>query len=91
MRITRPSIGETTGAEDVAINTLTRVTPLLSGIAIQSLLAYALLSVGRGEFAICILFAGLLGVRLIPGADAGAQCFVMARRISISQGISYLD
>ena len=88
MSITRPSIGETTGAEDVAINTLTRVATLVSGIAIQSLLAYALLPVGRGEFAVCILFAGLLGVLLTPGADAGAQYFVMARRISISQGVS---
>lgn len=88
MCITRPSIGETTGAEDVAINTVARVTTLLSGIGIQSLLAYALLPVGRGEFAICILFAGLLGVLLTPGADAGAQYFVMARRISISQGVS---
>ena len=88
MSITRPPIGETTGAEDVVVNTLTRVATLLSGIAIQSLLAYALLPVGRGEFAVCILFAGLLGVLLTPGADAGAQYFVMARRISISQGVS---
>ena len=66
----------------------TRVGILLSGVAIQSLLAYALLPVGRGEFAVCILFAGLLGVLLTPGADAGSQYFVMAKKISVSQGVS---
>ena len=66
----------------------TRVGVLLSGIAVQSLLAYALLPTGRGEFAVCILFAALLGVLLTPGADAGAQYFVMAKEISVSQGVS---
>ena len=86
MIATRPA--KTTGAEDVAVNTATRVATLLSGVAIQSLLAYALLPVGRGEFAVCMLFSGLLGVLLTPGADAGAQYFVMSRKISVSQGVS---
>lgn len=88
MSTTTKSIAETTGAEDVAVNLATRAGTLISGVAIQSLLAYALLPAGRGEFAVCILFAGLLGVLLTPGADAGAQYFVMAREISVSQGVS---
>ena len=81
-------IAQTTGVEDVAVSMATRVCILLSGVAIQSLLAYALLPAGRGEFAVCILFAALLGVLLTPGADAGAQYFVMAKKISVSQGVS---
>ena len=81
-------IAQTTGVEDVAVSMATRVGILLSGVAMQSLLAYALLPTGRGEFAVCILFAALLGVLLTPGADAGAQYFVMAKKISVSQGVS---
>ena len=82
------STAQTTGVEDVAVSMATRVGILLSGVGIQSLLAYALLPAGRGEFAVCILFATLLGVLLTPGADAGAQYFVMAKKISVSQGVS---
>ena len=82
------SIAQTTGVEDVAVSAATRVGLLLASVAIQSLLAYALLPAGRGEFAVCILFAALLGVLFTPGADAGAQYFVMAKKISVSQGVS---
>ena len=77
-----------TGIEDVAVSIVTRVGLLFSGLAIQSLLAYVLLAAGRGAFAVCILFSALLGVLLTPGADAGAQYFVMAKKMSISQGTS---
>ena len=82
------SAPRTTGVEDVAVSMATRVGILLSGVAIQSMLAYALLPAGRGEFAVCVLFAALLGALLTPGADAGAQYFVMAGKISVSQGVS---
>ena len=82
------STPRTGGLEDVAVSIATRVSTLVSSIAIQSLLAYALLPAGRGEFAVCILFAGLLGITLTPGADAGVQYFVMAKRISVSRGVS---
>ena len=84
---TKP-IRRTTGVEDVAVSMATRVGLLLSAVAIQSLLAYALLPAGRGAFAVCILFAAMLGTLLTPGADAGAQYFVMAKRMSVSQGVS---
>ena len=88
MNTNSASVTQTTGVEDVAVSMATRVGILLSGVAIQSLLAYALLPAGRGEFAVCILFAALLGVLLTPGADAGAQYYVMAKKISVSQGVS---
>ena len=78
----------TTGVQDVAVTFATRIGLFLFGIVIQSLLAYALLPTGRGAFAVCILFIGLVGVLLSPGADVGAQYFVIARSMSVSQGVS---
>ena len=66
----------------------TQVGLTLAGVAIHSMLAYALLPAGFGSYSVCILFALLLGVLSSPGADAGAQYFVMAQRISVSQGVS---
>ena len=82
------SANRTTGFEDFSVNMATRAGVFLSGIAMQSLLAYTLLPTGRGAYAVAVLFASLLGVLLTPGADAGAQYFVMAKRISLSQGVS---
>ena len=78
----------TTGAEDVAVSMAKRMGLLVSSTAMQSLLAYALLTAGRGSYAVCILFAALLGILLTPGADAGAQYFVVSKRVSVSQGVS---
>ena len=73
---------------DVAVSLATRVGLLSSGVLIQSLLAYALLPSGRGSFAVCILFSSLLGVLLTPGADAGAQHFVMSGNLTLSEAVS---
>ena len=78
----------TAGIEDVAITFATRVGLLVSGIGIQSLLAYTLLPAGRGAFAVCIVFATLLGALFSPGADSGAQYIVMAGRRSLSEAVS---
>lgn len=88
MNTNRTPTTKTTGVEDVAVSMATRVGTLLSGLAIQSLLAYALLPAGRGEFAICILFSAILGVLMTPGADAGSQYYVIARKITTSEGVS---
>ena len=64
-----------------------RVGLLVSSIAIQSLLAYALLPAGRGAYAVCILFAATLGILFTPGIDAGAQYFIIRKKVSVSQGI----
>ena len=79
---------KTTAIEDVAVSLATRVALLVSGVAIQSLLAYALLPAGRGAYAVCVLFAALFGILFTPGADAGAQYYVAARQLSVSQGVS---
>ena len=77
-----------TGIQDITITFATRVAIVLSGVAMQSLLAHTLLPAGRGAFAVCALFGSLLGVLFAPGSDAGAQHFVMAKRMSVSQGVS---
>lgn len=88
MRTTKLSATPTSGVEDVAVSMATRIAVLLFGVAIQSLLAYVLLPAGRGEFAVCILFAALVSVLFTPGADAGSQYFVMAKEITASQGVA---
>ena len=57
-------------------------------LAVQGMLAYMLLPEGRGAYAVCIVFGTMLGLLFAPGAAQGAQYFVAARRISVSQGVS---
>ena len=77
-----------TGGQDVSVMFAT-----LGGMAgltllLQGLLAYMLLPEGRGAYAVGIVFGSLLGVLLTPGAQQGAQFFVAARQMSVSQGAS---
>ena len=75
----RPPGPRTTGAQDAAIVFATGVGTVVFGIAIQSLLAYTLLPDGRGSFALCMVFASVLGALFTPGAREGAQYFVMTK------------
>lgn len=67
---------------------VTRGMVLALGVVTQSLLAYTLLPEGRGAYAICVLFGDLAGVIFTLGSSRGAQYFVMARQISVSQGMA---
>ena len=78
----------TTGARDAAIVFATQVGVVAFGLAIQSLLAYTLLPEGRGSFAVCVVFASVLGVLFSPGAAQGAQYFVMTKQATVSEGVS---
>ena len=73
---------------DAAVLFAGRKGAALAGLATQSLLAYALLPEGRGAYAICVVFSGLLGLLLTPGAHTGMQYFVATGRVSVSQGVS---
>lgn len=66
----------------------TRIAVLAFAVIGQSLLAYALQPEGRGSYAICVLFGVLSSVICTPGTDRGTQYFVMAKQMSLSQGIS---
>ena len=76
------------GVQEVVVNLAIRVGSLISGVGIQSLLAYALLPAGRGSFAVCVLFASILGIVLTVGVDTAAQHFVMKGSMTLAQGVS---
>lgn len=54
----------------------------------QCLLAWALLPAGRGEYALTVMFASLLGIALSLSVDRGAQFAVMAGRLSVSRSLT---
>ena len=78
----------TTGGQDVAVLLATRIGVVTLGLLVQVALAWTLLPEGRGGYAVCILFAVLLGAFFAPGATSGAQYVVMTRQASLSQGVS---
>lgn len=78
----------TTGGQDVAVLLATRIGVVILGLLVQVALAWTLLPEGRGSYAVCVLFAILLGAFCAPGATSGAQYVVMTRRASVSQGVS---
>ena len=84
----QPHGPHTTSGRDAAIVFATQVVVVAFGLAIQSLLAYTLLPEGRGSFAVCVVFAGVLSALFSPGAQQGAQYFVMTKQATISEGIS---
>ncbi len=83
-----PEAPATTGGQDVSTMFATLAGMAGLTLLIQGLLAYMLLPEGRGAYAVCIAFGALLGLLLTPGAQQGAQYFVAARRMSVSQGVS---
>ena len=72
----------------MALLLLTRGVVLALNLVAQSLLAYALLPEGRGAYAVCVLFGDLAGVVFTLGTARGAQYFVIAKRLSVSQGVA---
>ena len=77
-----------TGGQDVSVTFATMAGMAGLTLLIQGLLAYLLLPEGRGAYAVCLAFGSLLGLLLTPGAQQGAQYFVAARQMSVSQGVS---
>ena len=80
--------GHRSGAQDVALAFATRVGVVLLGLVVQAMLARMLLPEGRGGYAVCLVFATALGMLLTPGAQQGAQQFVMTREVNVSQAVS---
>ena len=80
----RPS----TGGQDVAVVFASRAALILLNIAMQGVLAHLLLPDGRGSYAVCVAFATSLGLLCTPGAEEGAQQFVMTSRGSVSQAVA---
>jgi len=76
-----------TGARDTAVSLGSRIAVLLIGLAIQSTLAWLLGPDGRGAYAVCLLFATLLGTCFAFGMDTAGQYFVASKRMSVSEGV----
>ncbi len=72
-------------AREVALVFGTRVGVYTIALLSQSLLAYLLLPAGRGEYAVCVAFASMLGVVFAVSTANGAQYFAVAGRISLSK------
>ena len=66
---------------------LTQILIFASGLGVQSILAWFLEPVGRGEYAVCVLYGFIFGVLFAVGSDRAAQYFVMSKRIQLSEGI----
>lgn len=79
---------ETTGGQDVVAAFVTRVGLVIFGLLTQGMLASLLLPEGRGHYAVCLVFGTSLGLLFSPGAQQGAQHFVMTKQTSVSQAVS---
>lgn len=75
------------GARDTAITFFTRVSVMAASLGIQSALAWLLGPAGRGSYAVCILFAMLLGVVFAMSVDRAGQYLIASGRASVVDGV----
>jgi len=76
------------GVRDVSVTLGARMATIVPGLAIQSCLAWFLEPSGRGSYAICLMFAAIIGVVFKFGFDAAAQYFMASKRFSVSEGMT---
>ncbi len=76
----------TTGGTETLFAFATQVWVLLASLGTQSVLAWMLAPAGRGAYAVCMVFVGIMGGVFSLGIDRAAQYFVMSNTQSISQG-----
>ncbi len=68
---------------------ISRIISIGLAVGVQSCLAWQLGMAGRGEYAVCQVFASLLSVFFAFGCDTAGVYFVSSKRFSISEGIVY--
>ena len=83
-----PPQANASGRREVVILLVTQAVYIAVGVLTQSLLAYSLLTEGRGAYFVCVLFGDLTGALCTLAAGRGVQYFVMAKRMSVSEGTS---
>ena len=79
----------TSGVRDLSATFGAKAVCLLLTIGTQSCLAWSLGTVGRGSYAVCLVFATLLSVIFVVGCDAASIYFVSSGRFTLSEGIVY--
>jgi len=72
-------------AKDTATNVAAIAFSLVGGIANQSILAWYLGPVGRGEYGVWIAFAAIVAVLFTLGSDRAIQVFLISKRITVAQ------
>jgi len=78
----------TSGTKDTITIFSAKIVTLLVGIGMQSCLAWFLAPDGRGSYAVCIIFASLLGILCGFGIDVAVQYYVASNKMSVSDGVS---
>jgi len=75
------------GARDTAITFFTRLSVMAASLGTQSALAWLLGPSGRGSYAVCILFAMMLGVVFALSVDRAGQYLIASGRARVVDGI----
>lgn len=77
------------GLRDFSAAFVARVGAMVLAIGTQSCLAWFLGTAGRGSYAVCLIYATLLGLVFGLGFDIASIYFVSSKRFTLSEGITY--
>ncbi len=77
------------GIKDLVFSFGARFITIFSALGVQICLAWFLGTAGRGSYAVCILFSGLLGIIFFMGCELAGVYFVSSKRFSLSEGVIY--
>lgn len=77
-------------ASDSLIVLAGRIGMVITGVAVQSCLAWFLLPAGRGSYAVCVMFASVTAVILSLGIDRAVQYFISTSQRTLSQVVADL-
>jgi len=75
------------GFQDLKYTVAAKATSMVLLVGVQSCLAWWLGAAGRGEYAVCQVFASLLTVFFALGCDTASVYFVSSERFTISEGV----
>jgi len=75
------------GEKDTAFALGSRISVLLIGLAVQSTLAWTLGPDGRGSYAVCLLFATVMGTVFTFGIDRAGQYFAASRSLDVAESV----
>jgi O-antigen/teichoic acid export membrane protein len=73
---------------DFGATFVSRILLLLTGIGVEVCLAWFLKPAGRGSYAVCIIFAGVLQILFAAGCNVTSVYFVASKRMTLSEGVT---